>query len=167
MARVMRITDLSPEQLAEWKPLLDEQLTKALSVAEIKIAGLRGENAELRTGLAECQADAPKYLRAENKRLRNAAQAFEEQLSRTEDEAADLRRQLDRERLAAIQHDIWSHWTRYQFSVCQRNDDGSLTIPAEKVERWERQAATPYSALSEAERESDRDQADKVIAPSE
>ena len=79
-------------------------------------------------------------------------------------EAADLRQQLDRERLAAIQHAIWSHWMTYQFSVCERNDDGTMTIPAKKVERWERQAATPYAFLSEAERESDRHQANRILA---
>lgn len=52
------------------------------------------EAAALRRLLAECQADAPKHLRAENQRLRNAAQLFEEQLSSTEGERDALRRQL-------------------------------------------------------------------------
>ena len=69
-----------------------------------------------------------------------------------------------REYLASVQHDIWAHWTRYQFSVCRRNDDGSITIPADKVERWSRQMETPYSELSDREQESDRKQADKVLA---
>jgi hypothetical protein len=52
---------------------------------------------------------------------------------------------------------------RYQFSVCQPNGDGSVTIPADKVERWSRQMKTIYADLTEKERESDRDQADKII----
>ena len=68
-----------------------------------------------------------------------------------------------REELAATQHDIWAHWMKYQFSVCIENEDGSLTIPAEKVERWKRQMNTPYFELTEKEKESDRHQADKVI----
>lgn len=68
-----------------------------------------------------------------------------------------------REAVADIQHAIWAHWMRYQFSVCQQNDDGSLTIPAEKVERWQRQIDTDYAGLSEREKDSDRDQADKVL----
>ncbi len=32
-----------------------------------------------------------------------------------------------REQLAAVQHDIWAHWTRYQYGACQRNEDGSFT----------------------------------------
>jgi len=69
-----------------------------------------------------------------------------------------------RERLADVQHDIWAHWMDYQFSVCQYNEDGSVTIPADKVERWMRQQGAPYDALTEKERESDRHQADKVLA---
>lgn len=69
-----------------------------------------------------------------------------------------------REKIAAVQHDlIWAHWTQWQFSVCTKNEDGSLTIPASLVERWTRQMNTPYSELPESERESDRHQADKVL----
>ena len=57
---------------------------------------------------------------------------------------------------AERQHQIWGHWMDYQFSLCQEQADGSLVIPAEKVERWKRQLATSYDELSEAERESDR-----------
>jgi hypothetical protein len=68
-----------------------------------------------------------------------------------------------REKIAAAQHAIWAHWMNYLFSVSIRNDDGSVTIPADKVERWERQARTLYAALSDREQESDRHQADKVL----
>jgi len=69
-----------------------------------------------------------------------------------------------KEKLANVSHDIWSHWMRWQFSVCQLNEDGSLTIPAAKVERWTRQMDTDYADLSEPEKDSDREQADKIIA---
>lgn len=68
-----------------------------------------------------------------------------------------------RERLAANQHDIWSHWMKYQLSVCIQNPDGSVTIPVDKVERWKRQTETKYFQLPESEKESDRHQADKVL----
>lgn len=68
-----------------------------------------------------------------------------------------------REVLADTQHSIWSHWMVYLFSRCTKNDDGSMTIPPDLVERWNRQLDTPYQDLSEAEKGSDRDQADKVI----
>jgi hypothetical protein len=67
---------------------------------------------------------------------------------------------LDRlmEMLAGVEHERWSHWQRYMHSKCERRPDGSLTIPPELVDQWERQLATSYADLSEAEKESDRDQ---------
>jgi len=68
-----------------------------------------------------------------------------------------------RERVAAVQHAIWSHWMKYMFAQGM-TQDGSWVMPQENVERWQRQMNTPYSKLSERERESDRAQADKVMA---
>ena len=62
-----------------------------------------------------------------------------------------------------MQHEIWAHWLRYQLSCCVENADGSLTVPAEYVERWRRQMETVYSELAEPERKSDREQADKIL----
>ena len=69
-----------------------------------------------------------------------------------------------RERLAENQHEIWVHWMEYLFSVSIQNNDGSYTIPIHKVNRWRRQMITPYGELSEQEKESDREQADKIFA---
>ena len=55
--QVTRITDLSPAELAEWKPLIDEQLEKSIRLAESQIANLRSENDELRKQVAELQAE--------------------------------------------------------------------------------------------------------------
>ncbi len=68
-----------------------------------------------------------------------------------------------REELAETQHEIWSNWMEYLFSVSINNGDGTYTIPANKAERWMRQINTPYSELTENEKESDREQADKVV----
>lgn len=68
-----------------------------------------------------------------------------------------------REQLADVQHAIWAHWMRYMFTQGTVNPDGTWTMPAEKVQRWGGQLRTPYSALTEKERESDREQADKVL----
>ena len=65
--------------------------------------------------------------------------------------------------VADVQHEIWSHWMKYQFSVCIKNEDGSVTIPAEKVERWSRQMTTPFAELTTEEQESDFSQGDKVF----
>lgn len=60
--------------------------------------------------------------------------------------------------LADIEHARWAKWQRYLHAKAEKQIDGSLLIPAELVERWERQIATPYQALSEDEKESDREQ---------
>ena len=67
------------------------------------------------------------------------------------------------EAIADKQHAIWSHWMKYLFSVSADADDGSKVIPSEKVERWTRQMYTSYEWLSDAEQESDRHQAVKVL----
>lgn len=76
-----------------------------------------------------------------------------------------------REALAAYSHDeAWSGWMKYFFSKCEGGGtvDGiepiSVTIPPELVERWQRQMKTPYALLPEAEKESDRAEADKMLA---
>lgn len=80
--------------------------------------------------------------------------------------------------LAALQHEIWAHWMRYQFSCCiditncsvcaeqsaRWATPGTMEIPGEKVERWSRQLATPYAELTEKEQASDIEQADKILA---
>jgi hypothetical protein len=67
------------------------------------------------------------------------------------------------EQLAAIEHERWSHWQRYMHEKAHRNDDGSLTLPAALVSRWERLMRTPYSQLTDEERESDREQVRRYI----
>ena len=67
-------------------------------------------------------------------------------------------------RLADSQHEIWAHWMRYLFKVSTKNDDGSVTIPADKVERWERQMVTNYYELTYQEQRSDIEQVMKQLA---
>jgi len=67
------------------------------------------------------------------------------------------------DKLADIEHERWSHWQRYLHSKCERARDGSLVIPAHLVDRWESQMNTPYSALSEEEKESDREQVRRYL----
>lgn len=68
-----------------------------------------------------------------------------------------------REELSAVQHEIWTNWMKYLFSVSTSNPDGTYTIPSDKVKRWIGQMNTPYSGLTEDEKESDREQADKIL----
>lgn len=69
-----------------------------------------------------------------------------------------------REALASDEHARWSRWTEWQFGLCFEQSDGSLVIPAPLVTRWKRQAATPYRDLSEAEKDSDRQEAERILA---
>ena len=71
---------------------------------------------------------------------------------------------MDDEKKAKAMHDVWSHWMKYQFSMCHKNSDGDTVIPKELVERWERQANTEYGNLTEKEKQSDRDVATKFLA---
>lgn len=61
--------------------------------------------------------------------------------------------------LAEIQHNIWSAWMLWMLSQGSYGEgafDGAWLMPADKLERWKRQANTPYNELSESEKNSDR-----------
>ena len=58
-----------------------------------------------------------------------------------------------REMLAELEHKQWAHWTRYMLD----------NLTPENIERWKRQIETPYDELPEAEKDSDREWADKVL----
>lgn len=73
------------------------------------------------------------------------------------------------EKGADLEHERWSKWQKWMHSKLVEADvmDGHLThrkvgtrrfLPEPLFERWERQIATPYSELSEQEKESDREQ---------
>lgn len=68
------------------------------------------------------------------------------------------------ERLAAIEHEQWSGWMRYMFNKCEFVAVGALLIPSWAVNRWTRQMETPYADLPESEKESDRVEAQRVLA---
>jgi len=67
------------------------------------------------------------------------------------------------EELATIEHERWSTWQAHLHSQGLRQPDGSLVLPAELVARWERQIRTPYDQLTDAEKESDRDQVRRYL----
>jgi hypothetical protein len=68
------------------------------------------------------------------------------------------------ELIAEAQHEIWSSWMRHLLSVSEQNPDGTVTIPADKVQRWQRQIGTNYADLTEQEKDGDREQAEKVVS---
>lgn len=67
------------------------------------------------------------------------------------------------EQLAAVEHERWSHWQRYVHNKAVRQLDGSLLLSPDLVARWEKQIETKYIDLSEAEKESDREQVRKYL----
>jgi len=67
------------------------------------------------------------------------------------------------ERLAHYEHESWSRWMRYLFAAAAPNADGSVTLPAHLVERWRRQIETAYADLTEAEKESDRQEVAHIL----
>lgn len=66
------------------------------------------------------------------------------------------------EQLAAVEHERWSHWQRYVHNKAVRQLDGSLLLSPDLVARWEKQIETKYIDLSEAEKESDREQVGNI-----
>jgi hypothetical protein len=68
-----------------------------------------------------------------------------------------------REVLAALAHEQWSGWLRWQLSSSEQLADGRVALRAGLAERWRRQMTTPYAELSEGERNSDRLEADLVL----
>jgi len=58
-----------------------------------------------------------------------------------------------REIIAALEHEQWAHWTRYMLD----------NLTPENIAQWRRQVETPYADLSEKEKDSDREWADKVL----
>lgn len=76
-----------------------------------------------------------------------------------------------REELAAYAHEAWSGWMRYMFDKGEARQiaiDGGIStkwlMPSELYHRWQRQMRTPYADLPEAEKESDRKEADAILA---
>lgn len=68
-----------------------------------------------------------------------------------------------KEQFASQAHEQWSHWMKHLFKVSEQNENGSVTIPKELVDRWKRQMDTNFFLLSDQEQKSDYDQAEKFL----
>jgi hypothetical protein len=67
------------------------------------------------------------------------------------------------QRLAAVEHERWSHWQQYMHEKGKRLPDGSLTLPADLVRQWDEQIHTQYADLSLAEQISDQEQVQRYL----
>ena len=63
---------------------------------------------------------------------------------------------------AEIEHNRWSRWQSYLFSKSEWTKDGYL-IPKELCFKWQKQIDTPYSELSEKEKESDKKEVENYL----
>ena len=64
------------------------------------------------------------------------------------------------ELLAALSHESWAGWTRWMMEKWNETHANGETFR----QRWTRQMMTPYAELSEQEKESDREEARKVLS---
>jgi hypothetical protein len=67
------------------------------------------------------------------------------------------------EKLAAYAHEAWSGWMKYLFNQSEQTGVGVI-VPTGLADRWHRQMNTAYADLPEKEKESDRAEADKMLA---
>ena len=75
------------------------------------------------------------------------------------------------EDLAELEHQQWAHWTKYMLDRLDElgdkvDDKGKLGAVFDYVEQelnWRRQITTPYSELTEKEKDSDRSWASKSL----
>jgi hypothetical protein len=65
--------------------------------------------------------------------------------------------------LADKEHESWSNWMIWLFKVCESTKDESVIIPPYLVERWKRQAVTPFRNLTPEEQESDIKEVMKIM----
>lgn len=69
------------------------------------------------------------------------------------------------EKFAEQEHIRWAKWQNYLHSFLTWNNDiQAWVLPHEKKEHWQRQIQTPYSMLSEKEKDSDREQVKPYLA---
>jgi len=68
------------------------------------------------------------------------------------------------EKGANLEHIRWAKWQNYLHSFLEwSNEINAWALPNEKKEHWQRQIQTPYSMLSESEKESDRKEVRQYI----
>lgn len=107
-------------------------------------------------------------LKAEHQELKEKVARMDTMGSSDDNRTApvnEVERTALRELLARLAHQQWTGWMRHLYSKCQTLNDGDyMVIPKVWWVRWLRQMDTPYEGLSDTEQDSDRKEADRVIA---
>ena len=67
--------------------------------------------------------------------------------------AQEIKSDAALERLAALEHEQWAHWREYMLS----------NLTTDNIELWKAKIKTPYSELTEKEKDSDRVWARKAL----
>lgn len=69
-----------------------------------------------------------------------------------------------REELSEYAYNTWSGYMEYVFALAEKNKDGTITVPKTLVRKWKRLFKTPYTKLSEKEKNSYRIlKADRIL----
>lgn len=122
-----------------------------------------------------CDDDCPEYLPFHPEDEAAAVQVLWEKGSPVLPDAELLPADLALlEALADLEHEQWAHWTRYMLGVLQQHDvlwkivtsagGGPQTRKLrEHLTRWDQQMGTVYGRLTDAEKESDREWARRVL----
>lgn len=70
------------------------------------------------------------------------------------------------EALADKEHASWARWMAYLLASCLKATDAhpdDLVIPAKLASNWWKQIESPYAALSEREKQMDRDEVAHIL----
>lgn len=139
---------------------------KSLGEVEITMNRFAAADADALMTHFSGEIEKNKLLRADVERMAEALADLEDENRRLRAGARSVwnREGEFRESLAALMHEIWAHWTKYMLGTGIATASGAMILPPDNVERWYRQIDTPYADLTEKEKGSDRNQADKVLA---
>ena len=132
-------------------------------------------NKQIATFLQD-KRSAISQLRAQNKDLNESVAILQSTIAALENREKELLTRLKRaskplsqnksivESLAAHCHNSqWSGWMRYLYSKSIPTENGTIEIPKQFAERWERQMNTPYVDLPENEKQSDIKEAMEIL----
>jgi hypothetical protein len=150
-----------------------EQMQGGHSCREGGSMNKKSHEEELQEHINALEAKLEEEVKENIKHLGDLRYYEEVQIPELQKQLAEARAEIERlktpmitdmrEKMAALCHDQWAGWMEYLF-LKSKQVDGCVIIPAWAVERWRRQVATRYPDLSEDEKNSDRNEADRFLS---